>query len=73
MGNNTTTTTTKTKLETQLKESSTVRINNELKRKLAKISGKITLQNGEITTMEKVIEELLKVYEKHEGDIDKLT
>jgi predicted transcriptional regulator len=61
-----------TKLETRqqtMKESSTVRINNKLKRKLAKISGKITLQNGEITTMEDVIEELLKVYEKQEGEI----
>ena len=58
-----------TKLET-MEDSSTVRLNNKLKKKLVKLGARMSLKDGESRRIEEIIEEILKYYEDREGKIE---
>ena len=47
--------------------SSTLRLSNELKKKLVKIGAKLSLKDGKLRTMEDIIEALVEEHEKKES------
>ena len=47
--------------------SSTLRLSNDLKKKLVKIGAKMSLKDGKLRTMEDIIESLIEEHEKKEG------
>jgi len=44
--------------------SSTIRLSNDLKRKLARIGAKMSFNDGKIRTMERIIQALIEEHEK---------